>query len=149
MVLGGFLAELASLIWIGSRVGVFNGLLLVLAGFAGGTFLIRYSGLSLFKALSGLRENGGMPSPEPGSAFLLMIAGLLFILPGFFSDILGALLLIPPLRRRIALRLTSPFQQSYRGRPDGPTSGVIIEGEAIEVSGELMGSGGRHDDRPR
>ena len=62
-----------------------------------------------------------------GGGALLLIAGLMLLLPGFITDALGFLLLIPPLRRRLILRFVRAVPVHPRpGQGPGPR---VIEGE--------------------
>jgi UPF0716 family protein affecting phage T7 exclusion len=62
-------------------------------------------------------------------------SGLLFIVPGFFSDFIALLLLLPPVRNFLMSRLkveTFPAESRAAGRYD-----TEIEAEAIEITGEI------------
>lgn len=136
----GFFVELASLIWIGSLIGVLQTLFLVLLGAVVGVGLIRRSGLSMVNAMRDAGIRGGKPpASQPGAAFLLLLSGILFLVPGFVSDVMGLLLLFPPIRTWLGAKLVSPLQwELYGGKAQSPASGVIIEGEAIEIQGEIV-----------
>ncbi len=131
--MGGFLLEIASLIWVGARLGVVTTLLLVIAGAFIGTSLIRKSGLGLVSGLNAARGDTNAQMARAGRVFLLFLSGLLFISPGFFSDVVAALLLLPPAQKWLASHLTGRF-------PPGPgqrgTTGIYIEGEAVEINSE-------------
>jgi UPF0716 protein FxsA len=140
--------ELMLLIKIGQSIGVLATVALVLgAALAGVLILSRQSLSAVNRALQALSE--GRPPVEPVlDGLFLMLAGGLLLMPGFISDVLALLLLIPPLRRAVAhatmrwaLRHVDLEGDAYgyeedlrdwgrrpgaRGkRPDGP----IIEGE--------------------
>ena len=104
--MGGFLLEIASLIWVGGRLGVVTTLLLVIAGAFIGTSLIRKSGLGLVSGLNAARGDTNAQMARAGRVFLLFLSGLLFISPGFFSDVVAALLLLLIVNIRNAWDLT-------------------------------------------
>lgn len=133
IVIGGFLLEIASLIWVGARLGVLTTLLLVIAGAFIGTSLIRRSGLGLVSGLNAARGDPASQMNRAGRAFLHFISGLLFISPGFFSDVMAILLLFPPVQKWLAAHLTSRIQPGHDQR--GMT-GIYIEGEAVEIDSE-------------
>jgi len=107
--------EIYLLIEIGSMFGALTAVtLVILTGFLG-AFLARMQGLqTLYRIQESLRE-GRMPSGELLDALLIVIAGLLLLTPGFLTDSVGFLLLMPAtrnsikhwLRRRIELRYMS------------------------------------------
>ena len=107
--------EIYLLIEIGSLFGAFTAVALVILTGILGAFLARLQGLqTLYRIQERLRE-GNMPSSELLDAVLIVIAGIVLLTPGFLTDFLGFLLLIPPtrkpikywLRRQIELRKMS------------------------------------------
>ena len=109
---------------------------LALATAAAGTLLIRWrSAGTLARLLSG--DAGREPLDRRLIADAWATAcGLLLILPGFLTDLLGLLLLLPPLRRllRDAFRLAAPPRRRPPPPPPPPPaargSGRIVEGRA-------------------
>ena len=136
VILVGFFLELASLIWVGGRVGVLNCIVLVVLGFFVGSAVIRYTGQSLFKAAGHM---AGASSPllgGAGASLLLLVSGLLFMVPGFFSDLLAAFLLIPAFRRWVAGRMRRDAFWTTQ-TSSARSSGIVIEAEAVEITGEI------------
>ncbi|WP_374299276.1 FxsA family protein [Paracoccus sp. (in: a-proteobacteria)] len=90
--------EIALFIQVGGLIGVWATLGLVIGAAVLGMAVIRSQGahawLQAQRSLAELRD----PSRPLAHGMMLMIAGLLLIVPGFFTDIAGLLLLIPPLR---------------------------------------------------
>jgi UPF0716 protein FxsA len=60
---------------------------------------------------------------------LLAAAGVLIVLPGFVSDVLGLLLLLPPTRGLVRRRL---LRAAERGTPAQFAPGAVIEGEVVD-----------------
>lgn len=149
ILLAGFCLELASLIWVGSQIGVLATILLVIGGGMIGMAVIGNTGTSLGAAFRQSSGRGNFSTVDAGVAFLRMFAGLLFLIPGFFSDIAALMLLMPPIARYLAARMTADAAWTYSSRQSTEgQSGVVIEGEAIEISGELPPSGEPRDNRP-
>lgn len=113
---GGFALELWVLIRVGARVGAFETVLLVFLTAAAGMALVRGQSLVTLDRL----RRGHAERAEVLEGPLLLVAALLLLLPGFISDAAGALLLIPPLRRRVARKLFERFGRGGPGGPGGP-----------------------------
>ncbi|MFJ9772496.1 FxsA family membrane protein [Kitasatospora sp. NPDC101157] len=141
--------EIWLLVLVGSWLGGFAVLLLLIAGGVIGGSLIKRAGL---KALSAAIEQSKDPrseQPQTGTT-MTVLAGLLLIVPGFLSDLVALTLLFPPTRalwravgRKVAdkaIRSTSPvgaapfadavrLQEQLRiHRPDGK----VIQGEVVD-----------------
>ena len=72
----------------------------------------------------------------------LLLAGFLLLLPGFFTDFLGLLLLLPPIQNLITLRLL-PYLRFQRGQGAG---GETFEGEYCRHDLPQDRLNDRHDD---
>lgn len=114
-------AEIALLVWVAGEVGIGWTLLalLLLAGIGG--FLLRREGA---RAWASLREAQAQPD-EVGrtisDAALVLIGGLLLVLPGFLTDVLGILCLVPatrPLARRGVRAVLNAATRRYRDQAD-------------------------------
>ncbi len=73
----------------------------------------------------------------------LIIAGFLLLLPGFFTDFLG-LLLLPPVQKHLTLTLM-PHLRVWRGPGAGPDSGFTVDGEYERKDNDRIGHDDRHD----
>ncbi|SUB18805.1 Suppressor of F exclusion of phage T7 [Pantoea agglomerans] len=67
------------------------------------------------------------PANEMIKSVSLIIAGFLLLLPGFFTDLLGLLLLLPPVQKHLTLKLM-PHLRVWRGPGAGPDSGYTMDG---------------------
>ena len=105
--------EIYLLIEIGSIFGALTAItLVILTGFLG-AFMARMQGLqTLFRIQKNLRE-GRMPSGELLDALLIVIAGLVLLTPGFLTDSVGFLLLIPATRNSIKYWLRRQIELRY------------------------------------
>lgn len=90
--------EIALIIKVGQSVGIFWTLaLLIGAGLLGG-FLLRRQGLSVLSDLQSTMGRGRLPGRAIADTLLIGLAAMLLVLPGFLSDIMAILLLIPAVR---------------------------------------------------
>ena len=89
------LVEIYLLIKLGQNFGAITSILLVIFTGILGAYLAKMEGLrTLFRLKETLRE-GGMPGEELLDALLIALAGLVLITPGFITDAVGFLLLVP------------------------------------------------------
>lgn len=104
------LIEIALFILIGGAIGVVPTLLGVLLTAIAGAVLIRWQGISLLRDLQATLNRGELPARQLGDAMLIGLGGLLLLLPGYFSDLIGLLLLIPATRSLIYRLLATRFR---------------------------------------
>ena len=101
LIIGIPLIEIYLFIKIGSQIGAFNTVLLILTTAVAGVAYARYEGFNTLKSgLSQLVKNE-IPMYEIISGATLAFAALLLILPGFATDMIGILLIIPFTRKVI------------------------------------------------
>ncbi len=127
------LIELYVLIEVGARIGGFWTILLCLATAALGGLLIRIQGvLTLLDARARLAR-GEIPAEHGLHGAMLALAGFLLFTPGFITDAIGFLLLVPAVRRWLIRWLMPPpgggWTNGSGGRYDDP---MIIDAEIIE-----------------
>jgi len=135
----GFLAypliEIALFVTVGGWIGLWPTLAIVIGTGVAGVSVIRWQGL---QAMDGLRQATQMrrnPLGQMADSALVGMAGIFLILPGFLTDTLGLLLLIPQVRRQV-IRVLEARAQVYTAAPfDGPRrSGPdVIDGEFFEI----------------
>ena len=116
--------EIYLLIEIGSMFGALTAVaLVIITGFLG-AFLARMQGLQTLYRIQESLSEGRMPSGELLDALLIGIAGLLLLTPGFLTDSVGFLLLIPATRNAIKKWLRRQIELCYMSnRPED----IIIE----------------------
>jgi UPF0716 protein FxsA len=128
-------AEIASIIWVGKLIGVVPTLLLMLLGGVLGIRLIKSAGLSVAAALRSPVQSAAPLKALGGQAAARTASGVLFLLPGFFSDVLGLLLFLPPVRQWIGSRFRV---ETYSIRPtEERRFDRVIEAEAVEITAEV------------
>ena len=159
--------EIAIFIQVGGLIGVWPTIAIVLGTAFLGASLLRLQGLQTWRRAEEAMRRGEPPVAEMLDGVFLFIAALLMVTPGLFTDAIGVLFLIPPVRRRIgryaARRLAESAKFHVRtsgrggrggmggGTPDRPSRGPgpVIEGEAEEIGEEPRGSaGGSEKDSP-
>jgi UPF0716 protein FxsA len=121
------LVELYFLIRVGSVIGVLPTLGISLVTAALGGYLVRRQGFGVLARVRRIKDQGEPPALAVLDGALLLVAGLFLLLPGFLTDILGFLLLIPVLRRHLIQRfiVIAPLGQG----PAGTAGTHIIEGD--------------------
>jgi UPF0716 protein FxsA len=105
------IAELYVIIQIGHAIGVLNTLgLLFLVSFAG-AWLMKREGLSTLRRAQRQLDAGVMPGRELTDGALIVLAGALLLAPGFITDAVGLLLLLPPVRAGTRAVLRRRFER--------------------------------------
>ncbi len=87
--------ELYLIIKVGSYIGAFNTILIIIGTGILGAYLAKKEGLQVLRNINSCLENGELPSYHIIEGFLILIAGFLLLTPGFITDILGFLMLFP------------------------------------------------------
>ncbi len=125
------LMEIYLLIEVGSVIGALPTILITIFTAVSGIALIRVQGLQTIQKIQQARRQMESPAIRLIEGMLLLIAAFLLLVPGFASDSLGFLLLIPPLRYYIARRYLAQINLA------SPTSTThqftYIEGEYEEI----------------
>tara|TARA_Y100000590_G_scaffold198861_1_gene225822 strand:+ start:1769 stop:2185 length:417 start_codon:yes stop_codon:yes gene_type:complete len=116
------LIEIYLFIKIGAQIGAFNTISLILISAIVGVYYAKYEGLNTLKSAVSQMVSNKIPIYEILSGAALAIASLLLILPGFATDTIGLLLIIPTTRKFFLKKLSTKYKQSYK-------SNDPIEGE--------------------
>jgi len=129
--------EVWLLIQVGARIGVWPTVGILVMEAILGAWLMRREGGRAWRALTVAFGTGRVPTGELADAALVLVGGLLLMLPGFVTDIVGFLFLLP-LTRPLARTLVAFFiarRIERLGlstvRPQRP--GDVIEGETVDV----------------
>lgn len=91
--------EIAGFIMVGRQIGVLATLGLVIAAAALGMILLRVQGFGVMTRIRSELDAGRDPGRELANGVMIMLAGILLLIPGFVTDIVGLLLFLPPVRR--------------------------------------------------
>ncbi|GDX28988.1 membrane protein FxsA [Actinomycetes bacterium] len=92
------LIEIYFVVKIGSVVGVIPTIALLFVISVFGSRVVKHQGLRVWRKFNEQVSSGHVPSRELIEGVCLLVAGALLVAPGFFTDALGFLLLLPPFR---------------------------------------------------
>ena len=101
--------ELYVLIQIGSAIGVLPTIALLILDSVLGAALMRMQGRAVWLRFNRTLAEGRMPGREVMDGALVIFGGALLLTPGFLSDILGLVLLLPPTRALVRKALVARF----------------------------------------
>ena len=90
--------ELAVIIQVGQSLGVLPTIGLLLLVSALGAWLVKREGIGVWRRFNNQVRSGIVPTREIADGVMILFAGALLLTPGFLSDLLGLLLLTPPVR---------------------------------------------------
>lgn len=111
--------ELYILIQIGSRIGAFTTIMLVLVTGVTGAFLAKLQGLRVWLTIQNEMAEHRLPGDHLIDAVLILAAGVTLITPGLLTDIAGFLILIPatraPIRNFVKAKLTRMMDRGQFG----------------------------------
>jgi UPF0716 protein FxsA len=110
------LIELAVFVQFTHWIGALDSLLLLFAVSVGGVFIVRHQGLGVWRRVRAQLSAGTVPAAELVDGLLILIAGLLLIIPGFVTDAVGLLLLVPPVRGFVRGRLRKRYSVRVASR---------------------------------
>jgi UPF0716 protein FxsA len=135
------IAELAVIIQVGQAIGVWWTIGLLIADSILGSWLMRHQGRSAWRRFNETVAAGRVPGREVVDGALVIFGGALLLTPGFLTDILGLILLIPPsraiVRRILARRLTVRMvAAANRSRAPGAYD---VEGTAVDIDPDRLG----------
>lgn len=122
--------EISIFIQVAHVLGVFMTLILVIFSSVVGMSLVRNQGFKNFLLMQQKMAAGESPAAEMIKSVSLIIAGLLLLLPGFFTDFLGLLLLLPPVQKHLTMKLMPHLR--FSRMPGGGFSAGTGGGETFE-----------------
>ena len=119
------------LIEVGSGIGGLSTIMLCLLTAALGGFLIRWQGMSTLIDAQKRMAHGEIPADHGFHGLMIALAGILLFTPGFVTDTVGFLLLVPFLRQLIIRKLLPIQQINKTGQSDFIDAEVISEDKHI------------------
>jgi UPF0716 protein FxsA len=122
------------IIQVGQVIGAWWTIALLVADSIFGSWLIRHEGRRAWQALTVALESGRMPATELADGALILVGGTLMLSPGFVTDVVGIVLILPftrPLARRLLTRLVAR-RIIVAGRPGPGSDGPVVRGEVID-----------------
>lgn len=122
--------EIATAWWVATIIGWGNVIGLLIVGAVVGFLLMRAAGRAAFASWQVAATTGTLPEGAAGSHVLRFLAGLLIAIPGFWTDLLGIALALPPVQAIVRPRFASWF--GVRATMRSTTQyGDVIQGVVI------------------
>lgn len=112
--------ELYFMIKVGAEIGAFATVFLVLFTAGLGGVLVRMQGFTTAMRVRSAMERGELPAIEMMEGALLLVAGVLLLLPGFVTDAIGFLCLIPAVRQYLVLWALKRGNVLWHAAPSPP-----------------------------
>ena len=120
-------AELAVILQVADGLGVLETIVLLLAVSVVGGWLCKREGLGVLRRIRASLDRHELPTRDLADGGLILLAGALLVTPGFLTDLLGILLLLPPTRAgfralllaALARRTTVSVVTGWSGRGGG------------------------------
>jgi UPF0716 protein FxsA len=133
-IIGLPLIEIYLFIEVGEQIGALSTVVLTVLTAVVGMSLVRSQGLGVARRAEASVQRGETPLKEALDGMALLVAGFFLLIPGFLTDAVGALLLIPLVREAIGVVLLSRFlvaraNTSYR-------SGGAVDGDFEDITPE-------------
>jgi len=142
-------AELYTVVRVGEVIGGLPTAALLLAATVAGAQIVRGQGRRAGRVLHQALQQGVPPGRHLADAALLLIGGVLLLIPGFLTDLLGLVFVLPftrPAAGRLLARYAAhrlraaerraaagPFPPPAAGRAEGPPPTVtVIRGEIVD-----------------
>src|SRR5215212_10707235 len=92
------IAELAVIIQVGEQIGVWWTIAILVADSILGSLLMRSQGRAVWRRFNAALQSGRAPAREVADGVLVIFGGALLLTPGFLTDVVGLLFLLPPTR---------------------------------------------------
>lgn len=131
--------EIYLLIKVGGVIGAAWTILLIIGTAVLGAYLLRMQGIATFNRVQSTLQRGEIPAIEMMEGLILLVSGALLLTPGFFTDTLGFLALVPQIRRNFivwalkhvnVIQATQHNYRTYEGHAHHERQEhIVIEGE--------------------
>ena len=140
--------DLALLVAVGERIGFWPTVGTVVLTALVGSWLARREGTAAWRRVQARLGAGGLPGQELIDGLLILVSGVLLLTPGFLTDLVGILGLLPPSRAVARRALRARFKRAVRqgsvrvvgmrpgppfgGSPFGPPRPAVEDAEVID-----------------
>jgi UPF0716 protein FxsA len=133
--------ELWVIIQVGGLIGALPTIALLIGVSVVGAWLMKREGLGIWRKVTSELEQGIVPTNAVVDGFLVLLAGALMLTPGFLTDVVGILLLVPPTRallrtglvRRYRTRLTVAATGFGPGVGGARFGGPYVDTDVVDV----------------
>ena len=126
--------EISIFIQVGGFLGTFNTILIIFLTAAVGVYFVRQQGFRTFQKISSELQNQQIPVQGMFDGLVILVAGILLVTPGFLTDIIGFLGLVPQTRvfllgiiKNLFLQRYSNVHKQYKKDMDETIDGDFIE----------------------
>jgi len=136
------IVEIAVMVQVADWIGTGQMLALLISISVVGVWIVKRQGTGVLRRIRAELDAGRIPGAHLVDGGLVLLAGILLVIPGFVTDSLGVLLLLPPVRAFVRGRLRRRFRVQVAGSGSRTRS---RGGDAIDVEG---GPSRRSDWRP-
>ena len=126
--------EISIFIQVGGFLGTFNTILIIFLTAAVGVYFVRQQGFRTFQKIFSELQNQQIPVQGMFDGLVILVAGILLVTPGFLTDIIGFLGLVPQTRvfllgiiKKIFLQRYSNVHKQYKKDMDETIDGDFIE----------------------
>jgi UPF0716 protein FxsA len=138
------IVEIYAIIQVGQAIGAWWTVAILIADSILGSMLMRSQGRAAWRRFNQALAAGRPPAREVLDGALIIFGGALLLTPGFVTDVVGLLFLLPPTRavvrrllvRRFAARMVVAGAGAFRGPrtpPRRPGADFDVEGKATEI----------------
>jgi UPF0716 protein FxsA len=141
------IVEIWILIQVGQAIGGWQTFVLLVLDSILGAALLKREGRRTWQAFRRALTEHRMPAREVADGVLVIVGGTLLLTPGFLSDIVGVLFLLPPTRAALRPVLTRFFARRLGvagliaglGTPRRTSYGDVVDGEVVDGPGTHEG----------
>ena len=137
--------EIFLIVQVAGALGVIPALLLLIFCSAAGAWLVKREGTAAFRRVQASLVAGRMPTTEVIDAFVVMAAGALLLVPGFLTDFIGLVLLLPPTRSVVRGGVTDLFHWTVARRVR--LAGIRLGGDPAAAAAAAAAAGARRSYR--
>ncbi|MFT4050460.1 MAG: FxsA family protein [Solirubrobacterales bacterium] len=132
------IAELWLILEVGSLIGTWPTILLLIADSIIGAWLVRSQGSQVWQRFTRTIDSGKVPANEAVDGFFVILGGTLLLVPGFLSDIAGLVFILPPTRKLMRGRVVNYVRRRTRATFVG---GFVADDDSVRDFA--------HSDQPR
>jgi UPF0716 protein FxsA len=126
------IVEIAVMVQVADWIGTGQMLALLISISVGGVWIVKRQGTGVLGRIRAELDAGRIPGAHLVDGGLVLLAGMLLVIPGFVTDSLGILLLLPPVRALVRGRLRRRFRVQVTSSGSGTRR---RRGDAIDVEG--------------
>lgn len=118
---------------VGPAIGLLPTIAILLAVSVAGAALVRHEGVRAWRRFREALAQSRIPAEEVVDGALVLVGGTLLLTPGFITDVVGLLLVLPPTRALGNRLVRGRVRRAFGLRPGRPASGEVVDVEVIRV----------------